>query len=458
MTTKKPTNINTYRRKWHMNIGLIIFGAIFIYLAVTIIMYLINPKVSIYEVREGSILRDTAYTGFIIRDEKIINSEKSGYVNYLAPESTKVGAKTKVYALSDEKLKFSETEEDAESLTAEEQAILLVKTQNFSENYNDSQFSDIYSLKTDIQNALESKTSQNKLAQINNMKEKSGNSLSIYAASDDGIVVYYTDGYENIKLEKITENILNKKNYKKSSISDNKQINANTPVYKLITNDKWTIVIDLDAATAKELEEKKSIKVRFTKDNITANASFSIQKSGKLNLGILTFNSSMIRYAQERYLDIELILEDESGLKIPKSSVVKKEFYLVPVEYLTNGGNSNELGVLLKTENDHADFHPVSVYYEDIEAGMVYLNPLEFDKNIILIKPDSTETYQLGKTKNLQGVYNINKGYALFKQINILCESDEYYIVEEGSDYGLSNYDHIALDGSSVTENDVVFK
>ena len=76
----------------------------------------------------------------------------------------------------------------------------------------------------------------------------------------------------------------------------------------------------------------------------------------------------------------------------------------------------------------------------------------------ILIKPDSSETYQLGKTKNLQGAFNINKGYALFKQIKILCESDEYYIVEEGSDYGLSNYDHIALDGSSVTENDVVFK
>ncbi len=54
-------------------------------------------------------------------------------------------------------------------------------------------------------------------------------------------------------------------------------------------------------------------------------------------------------------------------------------------------------------------------------------------------------------------MYNINKGYAVFKQVNILCESDDYYIVESGSDYGLSNYDHIALDGSDVDENDVVF-
>lgn len=457
MAKNKTTDLKKYERKWHINIGLIIFGAIFIYLIVTVLLYLTNPKVTIYEVREGSILRDTAYTGFIIREEKVVNAQKSGYVNYFTPESGKVGAKTKVYALSDKQLTFKESKEDTDTLTAEEQSILLVKTQNFSENYSDGQFSDVYTLKTDIINELESKSSLNKQAQLKEMKQQLGDSLSVYRAEDDGVIVYSTDGYENITTDKITEEILDKKNYKKTSFTDNTQITADTPVYKLITNDKWSMVINLDAATANELKEKKSIKIRFTKDNLTATAAFEIKKSGKLNLGILTLNSSMIRYAQERYLDIELILEDESGLKIPKSSVVKKEFYLVPEDYLTHGGNGNSRGVLLKTDNDNAVFLPVSVYYEDYETGMVYLNPLEFDKNIILIKPDSSDNYQLGKTKNLHGVYNINKGYALFKQIKILCESDEYYIVEEGSDYGLSNYDHIALDGNSVTENDVVF-
>lgn len=458
MAANKTTNLKEYKRKRHTNISLIVFGAIFIYLAVTVIMYLTNPKVSIYEVREGSILRDTAYTGVIIREEKVVKSEKSGYVNLLAPESGKVGAKTKVYAISDSELKFKETDEETPNLTPEEQSILLVKTQSFSENYNDGQFSDIYTLKADILSTLESKSNQNKITQLNDMKKQMGDALSIYHASDDGIVVYSTDGYENLTVDKVTESILDKKNYKQTTITNNTSISAGDPVYKLITNDAWTIAINLDAKTAKELEEKKSVKVRFTKDNITATASLDIKKSGKMNFGLLTFNSSMIRYAQERYLDLELILEDESGLKIPKSAVVKKEFYLVPVDYLTYGGNSNSIGVLLKTKNDNAKFQDVSVYYEDTETGMVYLNPLEFDKNIILIKPDSSETYQLGKTQNLQGVFNINKGYALFKQIQILCESDEYYIVEEGSDYGLSNYDHIALDGTSVTENDVVFK
>ena len=30
--------------------------------------------------------------------------------------------------------------------------------------------------------------------------------------------------------------------------------------------------------------------------------------------------------------------------------------------------------------------------------------------------------------------------------------------LEEGNDYGLSNYDHIALDGKSVQDNDIVFE
>ncbi|MGN1177035.1 MAG: HlyD family efflux transporter periplasmic adaptor subunit, partial [Roseburia sp.] len=61
-----------------------------------------------------------------------------------------------------------------------------------------------------------------------------------------------------------------------------------------------------------------------------------------------------------------------------------------------------------------------------------------------------------GETASLQGVYNINKGYAVFKQINILYQNKEYTIVETGTNYGLSLYDHIALDGTKINENDLI--
>lgn len=459
MSKNEKSNIHKFRKKRHINIGIIIFGIIFIYLIATVLMYLTNDHTSVYEVREGSILKDTAYTGFAVRDEVVVNSEASGYVNYFVTEGSKVGAKTQVYTISSEQLTFKSNETDTEQeLTADEQKSIILKTQSFSENFADEQFSDVYTLKNDITDVLESKSSQSRQSQLEEMKTKYGNDLQIYNAAKDGIIQFYIDNYEDIDADSVTKEMIQKTSYEKTSISNNLKVKRGEPVYKLITSDKWTIVISLDDETAKELAETKSIKVRFGKDNETVRASFSIKNTSKDGkLGYLTFSSSMIRYAQDRYIDLELILEDESGLKIPKSSVIEKDFYIVPEDYLTQGGNSKETGVLIDTGKDNASFQKTTVYYRDTENGLVYLDPRAFDKNTVLIKPDSNDTYRLDKTKSLKGVYNINKGYAVFKQIKVLCESDEYYIVEEGNDYGLANYDHIALNGDEVKEDDIVF-
>lgn len=52
-----------------------LFAVVFIYLIVTITAYLLEDKPSIYEVREGSIVKDNTYTGLIIRQETTVNAE-----------------------------------------------------------------------------------------------------------------------------------------------------------------------------------------------------------------------------------------------------------------------------------------------------------------------------------------------------------------------------------------------
>mgnify|MGYP000450098137 CR=1 FL=1 len=192
-------------------------------------------------------------------------------------------------------------------------------------------------------------------------------------------------------------------------------------------------------------------------DNQTATAAVEVRKSEDATRGCLTPESSMGRYATDRYVDIELILENQSGLKIPKSSVIEQEFYTVPEEYLTQGGNPNNTGVLVDDGSDSASFQEAEVYYRDNETGMFYLDRDLFKEVTVLRKEDSDQTYTLQDTATLQGVYNINKGYAEFRQVTILTESDEYYIVQSGNDYGLANYDHIALNGEGITEHEEVF-
>ena len=100
MSDNKLTNIQVYRKKWNFNIGIIIFGVIFVYLVITVLTYVTAKHISVYEVREGSILRDNSYTGIIIRQEEIVDSQEDGYVNYFVTETSKVGKKTNVYSIS----------------------------------------------------------------------------------------------------------------------------------------------------------------------------------------------------------------------------------------------------------------------------------------------------------------------------------------------------------------------
>ena len=70
-----------------------------------------------------------------------------------------------------------------------------------------------------------------------------------------------------------------------------------------------------------------------------------------------------------------------------------------------------------------------------------------------LIKTDSNQRYTVSRTDSLIGVYNINKGYADFRQISILYQNDEYSIVRSNTTYGLNVYDYIVLDSATVDKN-----
>lgn len=458
MADNRMTNIAVYRKKRQINVGIIIFGAVFFYLLVSVLMYLTSKHVSAYEVREGSIVKDTAYTGFVVREEKLIHSDKNGYVNYFAPEGSKVGARTSVYTSSDNKLSFQSSASKSDELSSEEESAMLVKIQSFSENFKEDSFRDIYSVKDSVKTILESKSSQNRQSQLSEILTANTGTVNVYKGTVDGVVFYSYDGFESTSANDVTEDMISGKSYEKKLLTNNQYVKANDPVYRLVTGDSWSVIVPLDEDMAKTLKNQTVVKVRFSKDNETATAGLTIKKKDGTYFAYLTFRNGMIRYADERFLDLELILEDESGLKIPKSSVVKKDFYAVPEDYLTQGGNSNRTGVLVDTGADNAEFQAETIYYRDTKSGLVYLNPADFKDGAVLIKPDSTQKYELKRTKSLKGVYNINKGYAVFKQVKILCKSDEYYIVEAGNDYGLSNYDHIALDGKSINDNDIVFE
>ena len=137
--------------------------------------------------------------------------------------------------------------------------------------------------------------------------------------------------------------------------------------------------------------------------------------------------------------------------------MAEEAFFVIPQEYVTTGGNSSSQGVLVSEDGESAVFQAVDIFNIS-DDGEAYISRDALESGTLLLKPESSETYTVEETKTLTGVYNINRGYAVFRKVTILCENDEYYIVAEGEDYGLSNYDHIVQDSSSIDQKDVVFE
>ena len=100
------------------------------------------------------------------------------------------------------------------------------------------------------------------------------------------------------------------------------------------------------------------------------------------------------------------------------------------------------------------EFVPTTIY-NSTETDY-YVDDSSLKIGDYIIKPDSNDKYPISKKATLIGVYNINKGYADFKQIIILYQNTEYAIVQSNTQYGLSVYDYIVLDASTVSENDFV--
>ena len=458
---KKSISIKKYKNKREMNLGIFLFAIVFLYLVITIISYFTSDTVSAYEVREGSIVRDNSYTGLVIRNETVVNAEEDGYVNFYQSENSKVKKGTRIYVLTPEELNTSDVSAGSSQtvINDETQSGIVLQVQNFNENYSNTDFSSVYLLKDEITASLQNELSQTRTEHLDAAVEESGQTAVTSSDARDGIVAYTIDGLEELTKDSFTEADFDRTDYESATVSDQMKISTGEPVYKLITDEDWSVIVRLEDDTARELMEKETttLKVRIDKDSETLNAAFSVIERDGNYYGCLDFDNSMIRYAEDRYLNIELILEDETGLKIPKTAVVQEEFFVIPREYLTTGGNSSASGVLKMDENGNAVFQEVDIYNISEEEDEVYLSKEDVSAGDVLIRPESSDTYTVGDTKTLEGVYNINRGYAVFRKVTVLCENDDYCIVQEGEDYGLYNYDHIVQNGASVEPDEVVY-
>ena len=151
----KRNNVVKFTRRPTVNIGLIIFAVIFIYLVISIIMFSFSKKTMIYEVNAGSLAFNTTYTGFVLRNERVYQSEYSGRINYFLNSGERASIDTTIYSV-DEVGRVADKIEESMILELDSNEINLIKDMitNYSSSYSSSDFSDIYKQSQSISNKI----------------------------------------------------------------------------------------------------------------------------------------------------------------------------------------------------------------------------------------------------------------------------------------------------------------
>lgn len=458
--------ITKYRKPVNLNIGMMVFAVILVYVVICIVMYFRTDHIVRYSVQEGSLTSNSIYKGIALRQEQVVTGQDAGYVNYFAREGERTAVGDLVYTVDEtgrlsDYIKAGANGEN--SLSDSDLSQIKTDITSFVHGFDRKQFDEVYNFRHNMESMAVKLANYNILENADALNDASGTVLINYRnAVNSGIVLYSTDGYENLKLEDMTSELFDEENYERNYLVNNGLVAAGDPVYKLVTGEDWSIVIQVDKDVADRLVQKeKYVEVRFLKNQYTAwgQAASYTNEAGETFVS-LTFTNSMINFCTDRFIDVELLLDEETGLKIPNSAIVTKEFFIVPKSYVTKGGANGNDGVLLETYNEEGEATTQFVeteIYEETETEY-YLDDYTLRAGNYIVMPETGEKFAVGKTGSLKGVYNINKGYADFKQISILYDNDEYSVVKSNTNYGLNVYDYIVLNAEMVKDNQFIYE
>lgn len=466
MAKKKKKVVRFPKRTRNLNVGTFVFLVIFLYLMFGVFTYLGRDKIQFYEVAEGSIVNNRSYTGIILREEQVKNAQHSGHINYYLREGKRASVGTRIYSLDEtgrlEALLQENAEEEA-VLPEENLSDLKKQLSSFVLSFSDQNFSAIYDARYSLEAAVMEYSSFNALDRLDALSQESGAVFEQVRSDVSGVVSYGFDSFEGLTTADIEMSLFDQSSYTRTINKSGSLIESGSPAYKIVTSEDWSIVFPLTEEDAALYANKTTLTVNFKDDALKTTAAYSTftGKDGA-SYGKLDFKKYMAQFIMDRYVNFEIEQDQVQGLKIPVTAVTQKDFYLVPKDYLTNGGDTSDKGFNKEVYDENGTsvvFIPTEIYADDGEFCYIDVREgNELKSGDYIVRPESTERYQIGRTASLKGVYSINKGYTIFKQIEILESGNEYYTVKKNMEYGLSVYDHIVLDASLVEEGEILYQ
>ncbi len=239
-----------------------IFGAMTVYIIAVIISYLRLEPIQGYEIQMGSLSIAKTYTGVAIRQEEILKSPYTGFINYFVREGERVSSRDTVYSV-DESGKLASMLEAGDmgesSYTDEELAEFRSEVIQYDRGFDSKDFNSVYDFKYSIEGAVMKLLNVSMYENLEALNQSSlGGMVSLCTTGKTGYVVYSTDGYESLTPDQITLEIYDQSKYEKTRVNNNDLIEKNATVGKIVTDENWSLVIPVDEQRAAEIDRKST--------------------------------------------------------------------------------------------------------------------------------------------------------------------------------------------------------
>lgn len=369
---------------------------IFAYIIINGITVFIGKNIDTLVVSNEKIEEYITTKGLLIRDEYIINSTMTGNIEAYFKEGDKVKNLDKVayvYNNNIDEANFKELESlEKEVIQIEEGQSSIIKAdvdkvnKKIEKNKDNIQTKliqgklgiskEVVELEEHIKDKnkllksdLNSKPIINKKEEINKLNNKIEKNSDILQTNKSGIISYKFDGNESkYNIDNISELNIDDIEYTENEYIDilnEGVIKHGQPIARIINNIKQYLAIVVEENEIMNFKENNSVIIRDKNNQINAKVHNIYTKNDK-NVVVFEISEQNIEINDTRVAEFDIIYKSIEGIKIPKSSIVKKDN--VEGVYIVSETGSAKFIEIKGTSYENEEFIVIDYYKNEIEG------------------------------------------------------------------------------------------
>ncbi len=382
------------------NALIFIASAAIVIVIITWFIRIVNSSAETMIVTDGKISQSETLTGYYIREEQIVNSDKNkNGMQQIVTEGQKVAAKESIFRYyaeneNDNKMKISEIDEKIQKLVETSDIgiynsdLRLIDSQMLDSLKNISSYNsiqDIKELKTNMK-ILENKKAEivasstvsdseiSKLIAERKALEKQRDTDSTYIkAPVSGILSYRIDGLEDqLKISDIKN--YNNEYLEKLNLDTGKIIPTSTTEGKIVNNFECYVIMNSSSNEAKKAKVKDKIQITIpTGKTIDARIANIIDEENGSKTIAIKFSDNIDEVTSYRKVSFDVIWWNSTGYKVKNSGIITEN----NLNYVIRNRQGHLKKVLVKIKKQ-TDTYSIVKNYSASE-----LKELNYDKKAL---------------------------------------------------------------------------